>query len=399
MRIETLFDTLPAETGKQLDVLLKCIDTTFALPEKYIASLPSGIAALSRLLTSARSERHDGYLNTADTGGAYLRYFLPWNVYRLCKLFASDYAQLFFLQLFSGDDDLSIIDLGSGPMTLALALWISFPALRRKNISLFCVDHNKNILRAGKKLFCAFLANTNIKNSPWNIKTINEDIRGKLKIAPATLVCAINVFNELYWNIPQGSFEKIKFFAEKQTRFISTITNQGGAALIVEPGIPRCGQFINLMKEQLESCRFTFHAPCPPETRCPLPGGKRGSKWCHFTFDTKDSPRDLQKLSMRAGLKKEKAVLSFLLAKKEAPHIPSTKDNALCLRIVSDLFALPAGKYGRYACSKRGLLLLSGGQQTLGPAESGTMLRVNVPVYSGTDKKSGALVVSIAASQ
>jgi ribosomal protein RSM22 (predicted rRNA methylase) len=389
--IDSLFNALSAETHGCLDALIKCMDRTFPLPGRFISALPRNVAELSRLLTSARPERKDGYLGNPALLQAYMRYFLMWNVYRLCKVFSSMEISSFLMRLFlENSENPTIIDLGSGPLTLSLALWISFPQLRSQKLTLFSVDHNKTALQAGKKLFASFTGEC----GAWEVKTINADIYANVKIKPATLVCAINVFNELYWKIPQADAEKMTQCAERSARLISTMMDEGAAALVVEPGVPRCGQFVSVLKEAFEARRIGIRSPCPANASCAARGGKRGSKWCHFNFDVDDSPVRLQKLSLAAGLAKDKAVLSFLLAEK-GTKAPSPRNNASELRVISDSFALPENKCGRYACSKRGLVLLRGEERGIDLCKSGTLLSVENPVFCGRDKKSGAEILNV----
>ncbi|MDR3301578.1 MAG: rRNA methyltransferase [Spirochaetaceae bacterium] len=400
MMMNALFKPLSGEACELLTALNICIDTTYPLPRKFIITLPRTIAELSRLLTSARPERNGGYLSDPAMLNAYMRYFLMWNVYRLCKLFSSSDIQdcIASALLHDTDDERapSIIDLGAGPLTLALALWISFPQLRSQKITLFALDHNRAALEAGRKLFSAFAG----EGAAWKIKTIHGDIYHTgiaHKLPPARLVCAVHLFNESFWKIPQTDAGQQAQFTAKQAAFIAQLVSAHGAALVVEPGIPRCAQFISALKEAFEAQHLQIEAPCPPSTPCALRGGKRGSKWCHFSFDIDDSPPALQKLSASAGLAKEKAVLSFLLAKKLATKQGVEKTDALTFRIISDCFPLTeaGNEYGRYACSKRGLALLSGVKQAIASCSSGTLLHIDNPVPQGRDTKSGALVFSV----
>ena len=97
-----------------LDRLPGLIDKVFPLPERFRVGLPRDVAELSRLLTSGRPERGASYLGKPALLSAYLRYFLPWNIYRLSRLFTS-----LPLELKPHD---AVNDLGAGPLTLAAAL-------------------------------------------------------------------------------------------------------------------------------------------------------------------------------------------------------------------------------------------------------------------------------------
>ena len=154
--------------------------------------------------------------------------------------------------------------------------------------------------------------------------------------------------------------------------------------------------------------------------------GQNGAtgKWCNFAFETDGAPKKLLALSAKAGIPKERAVLSFVFAqkmtsKKDCPVKPGN-DSALShsrapmresfdgrLRIASDIIRVPAAepgqksRIGHYACSEKGLVLAlsSGGRRVY----SGDLLELDEKdsrAKRGNDKaardaKSGALIVEI----
>ena len=392
-----LFAPLPPETRRLMEGIPSLIDKTFPLPARFRSNLPADIAELSRLLTSGRGERGLTYLGRPNLLSAYLRYYLPWNLYRLCRLIPG-------LGITIAADD-SIKDLGCGPLTFAAALWISRPDLRTAALEFFCVDRSRTVLEAGRKFFISFTSG----NSPWKIHTIKGDIN-TIKTKPVTLTCAINVFNEMYGDISRCTPESLKRMAKKSARLLAS----GGsrAVLVVEPGFPRCGEFISLLRAGLIECGHSPAAPCPHDNACPLPGGmSKKERWCHFAFDTNDAPSALHDLSHAAGIPKERAVLSFLLAspekysrkgaeKKKGKSQASPQPSRLCasarvnteefLRVVSDAFALPENKYGRYCCSQQGLVLLTGEKNVIEKTHSGAL--VNADIKKERDSKSGALI-------
>ncbi|MEJ5189331.1 MAG: rRNA methyltransferase, partial [Breznakiellaceae bacterium] len=72
-----------------MDLLLRVIEKALPLPARFKEELPRHVAELSALLTRDRSEREGGYLGRPHLQSAYLRYFLPWNVFRLVKLLSA----------------------------------------------------------------------------------------------------------------------------------------------------------------------------------------------------------------------------------------------------------------------------------------------------------------------
>jgi hypothetical protein len=376
--VETLFAPLAGDTPPLLEGLPALIDRVFPLPQRFRSGLPRDIAELSRLLTSGRGDRDGGYLGRPALLSAYLRYFLPWNVYRLCRLLPA-------LPLAPAG---ALTDLGSGPLTLPLALWLSRPEFRGLSLEIRCLDRNGAALEAGKALFSALAG----KDCPWVIKTIRAPLGAPVHGPRAALVTAVNVYNE----IPDGGAPG--GFADRQARLLSALAAEGGAILVVEPGIPRSGEFIAALRGALgEQGRFPL-APCPHGGPCPFPGGViaggRGkAKWCHFAFAAGDAPRDLQALSVAAGLPKEQAVLSFLLAGPRSGRPPALPGGPIPVRIISGPFPLPrTGEYGRYGCSAQGPVLVTGSRGQIDLRPPGTLLRLNSPPREQRDPKSKALI-------
>jgi hypothetical protein len=338
---------------------------------------------------------------------AYLRYYLPWNIYRLCRLFAA-----LPIELKSND---AINDLGAGPLTLLVSLWISRPDLRDIHLEFRCLDKTAAVLDAGKKLFAALTANT---VCPWTVKTIRGEIHGfgrqrgkalsvEIRGKPAALSAAVNVYNELFWDFSPMDKEGLGRFASSQARLLSSLTESSGSVLVVEPGIPRSGEFISLLRSSLIKEKRLPLSPCPHSGPCPLPGGRPASgrfqskaKWCHFALNTEDAPEELHMLSAAMKLPKERAALSFILAGAAAQN-PAKRAGRARIRIISDCFPLSADSpgargyesknWGRYGCSERGLVLVTGSRRALEASTPGTLEEL-VLEDGMIDAKSGAWI-------
>ncbi|MDR0998228.1 MAG: rRNA methyltransferase [Treponema sp.] len=398
-----LFPPLP---GPILENVLPLIEKTFPVPGRFRGELTGDVAELSRLLTSARNERSLSYLNRPPLLSAYLRYFLPWNLYRLCRLLPG-----LDLSLAPGD---TVADLGSGPLTLPAALWISRPELRSLPLEFRCIDRSAAVLEAGRRFFTALAG----ENSPWTIKTLTGEVRPgparplsvELKGKAPALIAAVYLYNEICQPLPPEDTGALDRLAGNQAAFLAGLGGEGARILILEPGVPRSGEFISLLRASFLRLGCPPLSPCLHPGPCPLekgksPGGKRAAKWCHFAFDTGDAPRALRNLSAAAGIPKERATLSFLLVEKKtagraafasaADAAPAVQDATapISLRLLSDTFPLPAGgrgAYGRYGCGEQGLVLVRGGRQRLEDLRSGAL--VWVKLSAGRDLKSGAMI-------
>jgi len=386
-----LFAPLDPQTRSVLDGIPALIDKTFPLPGRFRSGLPSDVAELSRLLTSDRGERGLSYLGRPNLLSAYLRFYLPWNLYRLCRLLPG-------LKLTLAAHD-RITDLGCGPLTLAAALYICRPDLRSVPLEFYCIDRSGPALDAGKKFFAALAG----ENSPWKIRTVRGNIN-EAKPKPAAFVCAVNVFNEMYGDIARNGSEGLRRNAVKAARLLQSHGSASSAILVMEPGFPRCGEFITLLRTVFLERGRPPASPCPHDTACPFPGGGDGGhaggkkRWCHFAFETDDAPPALHRLSHAAGLPKERAVLSFLFA---GPVDAQTADTQIAgattnLRVISDAFPLPPNRFGRYCCSRQGLILLAGWKKTIEDTASGAL--INAVIKEERDSKSGALLTELPVS-
>ncbi|MDR2747728.1 MAG: hypothetical protein LBB77_09825, partial [Treponema sp.] len=337
-----LFPAVKPELRRDMDALLLLIEKTFPVPARFRRGLASDVAELSRLLTSARGERSLSYLNRPPMLSAYLRYFLPWNLYRLCRLLPS-----LELPLATGD---RILDLGAGPLTFPIALWLCRPEFRELSLEFHCQDLSRAALDAGKKLFTALSGGP----CPWTIRV--RGARQDPAEGKQALVAVLNMYNELFQSVSPGDGGGLYRLARSQGALLAAHAGKDGRILIVEPGIPRSGQCIALLRDVLAGMGHPPLSPCAHDGPCPFPGpvkdagprnppggpshrsaeqrveqrrsadpsaaagnavrgmGKSASKWCHFAFDTQDAPAALLRLSAAAGLPKERATLSFLLA-------------------------------------------------------------------------------------
>jgi hypothetical protein len=411
-----VFGTLAEETRSLLEAFPDIVQGVFPLDSKKLQLLPGQIRELSHELTDERSDRRVGYLNDPAELSAYIRYYMWWNLVRLTKLFSA-----LPVELSDGD---AAVDLGSGPLTLPIALWMARPDLRKKNISWYCVDISAGALSAGEDLFLSLAARTG--DEPWKITRVRGEAGVSLKRSVA-LVASANMFNELFWDNPLPLEAQAKHHAEGLVSYASP----SASILVVEPGIPRAGRFVSLLRDSLMRVGFSPVSPCPHEGECPLPGLRHG-KWCHFVFDASDAPAKLQKLSDDAGLPKDRAALSFIFSKRAsvATTVTATEStdadgaalpentaetlaptervrrlsdmfHGLRVRVASDPIRLPEFMSGRYGCSELGMVLVEGDYQASDylreRCDSGKLIEVPMPETrrAARDPKTDAIIVRL----
>jgi ribosomal protein RSM22 (predicted rRNA methylase) len=388
MRINpvVLSKRLTKENKQALDSLPAIINKTFPIPGKYRRALPSDVAELSRLLTNSRGDRALSYLSRPNFLSAYLHYFLPWNLYRLCELFTN-----LDLSLRPGD---KIVDLGCGPLTFVSALWITRPDLRAIPLEFHCIDRSAPVLDAGRKFFTALGGAEN--ECLWKIKLlrIDIDIRKNMQKEKhtAALVSAVNLFNELYEDIPHSNTEKLRNMAVNTARFMNEIAITDGQILTVEPGVPQSGKFISCLRNAFMELGRQPLSPCTHTAACPCIGKEK--RWCHFAYDANNAPKELHRLSAAAGIPKERLVLSYLLAGTSVTPVME-KPPGFAVRVISDAFSLPNNCYGRYGCSENGLVLLTGEKKYIEKTASGSIVFPKFDMNRQRDQKSNALIIEL----
>ncbi len=413
---------------RALDILPGILNEIVPLSRSHRLGLAKNIRSLWEDLTSEREHRASEYLSAPAYYSAYLRYFLPWNLLRL-----SSFLPTLKLRL---DDEATIVDLGSGPLTLPIALYLSRPDLRSKKLSIICTDRTEKILKVGLMVFESLCLRLSGAMPPWTISLRRHQFGIPLS-EKADLLTAANVFNEFFWKskVPLG------MRASLTARQLLGYLKDSGSVLLVEPGDPRSGSFISALRAGLASFGALPLSPCPHASDCPMPGifrslegpgseagfgGEAGTRsrpkgsqavvmpkhrdkypWCHFTIGVDKAPAWLKALSAEAGLSKEKLVFSYLLSAIPDPHAAATatatpnaakpKESGASLRVLSEAFALPGGLSGRYACSPKGYTLLRYSSLCASYASGDLLPLSQAKTAQGKeerDEKSGAILLS-----
>ncbi|MCM1322328.1 MAG: small ribosomal subunit Rsm22 family protein [Bacteroides sp.] len=400
--ISSLSKKLPQESANIINSFESILNNIKPLNARQTAFLPKDIRELSHLLTDERPARRLGYMNETRFLSAYTRYFLWWNLLRVAPIFAGLSDNSFS---FLKEED-CLLDLGSGPLTVPIALWLARPELREKKLTWYCVDYSHSALLFGEEIFLSVAAKT--KQEPWRIVRIKGPAGTQIHKAVSFVSCA-NMFNELYWNSPRPLEETAKKSADMLTAYseMPSGIKKDAAFFVLEPGIPRAARFVSLLRDSFIRRGANIEAPCLHMKECPM-DGKKGKKWCHFIFSTENAPQKLLQLSQAAGLPKERAAFSFVLARFYASpansqnmisSIETPHSNAsMPVRIISDAIRLPIYKTARYACSEKGLCLVPEKQPPL--YASGDAIEYNLfhadsgkQKHLPTDKKSGALIL------
>ncbi len=388
--MQELFSPLKPHIVKALQELPKALEVAMPLQAKHRRALPLGIEELSERLTIERGLIKQSYWSAPRLTAAYLWYFLPWNILRLSRLLSSlemDAPLPMPTKLGKTPKARIFADLGSGPLSLPIALWLAKPEWREHELKILCIDTAVQPLELGQKLFMQLAGN----KSPWRIMPIRAKLEtAHLEIQKADgipwLISAANVHNEI--KLRQGQEDRAYSILENLRPLLK---NKDSNLLLVEPGTRLGGKTIVNMREAALECGLRPLSPCPHFLDCPLEDSRT---WCHFTFDTKGSPAWLNQLSTQAKLRKSALSLSFMLLKyanidEDLPQASHTALKSLMGRIVSAPFNVPqiVGD-ARYACTKDGLGLVA----NAGSLPSGALIELKTPNPKRIDQKSGAII-------
>ena len=359
---QELFPAFSRELSLLLDQpLLRALRKAWPLSRAHQASLPWDIAELSEILTSSRADLRSPYWAKPSLTSAYLYYFLPWNLVRLCRLFAG-----MRLPEPAADRPQILVDLGSGPLTVPLALWLARPSWRKIPLEVAAVDCAGRPPRLGAAVLEALAGEAGEK--PWKVRAVQAPLamaarRLKPLLAGASpfLITAANVLNELpperrgcggldggvEWQDDPGGMQGMDEAGVRAASQLEGMASEGSLSsllsslmpllrarrgqtpprlLFIEPGTRLGGSTLMELRALALDEGLLPAAPCPHGFACPLrrdagdewQDGPRlasrlaGRTWCHFTFGAQGAPAWLARLSADAGLGKDSLSLACL---------------------------------------------------------------------------------------
>ena len=360
--------------------LFSALDEVMPMNGAQKRDLPAACRELSAMLTTDRDTLDRPYWTAPRFTSAYLRYFLPWNLVRLSSLLPGlDFGRI--------PDEPLILDMGSGPLTLPLALWLSRPDLRSKPVTIVASDTTPHILELGRKLFDILRAEL-APECTWTIRTMRATVTQalhRLHAKPGTLwmMTTGNVLNEMEERRARPGHQMSDRMRDLLENAATMLMDEG-LIFSVEPGTRQGGRLLaNLRKSALGGVEeepeyedltafalreeqadrrsgrparradfadgmddefdswdeedellfgqpplFTPLAPCPHAASCPMLD-RRTTAWCHVKMPVEHAPQALRELSARASLDKDSISLSFLLLKKLREEEAEAMDAAL----------------------------------------------------------------------
>lgn len=312
-RLKALLSRPSRESLDWIAKTMELIADLHKIPSAHRNKLPGQVHELSKILTEERGTLARPYWSSPGLFSAYLYYFLPWNLYRLAWLLSA-----LDLGVRSGS---RILDLGSGPLTLPLALWCARPDLRSLPLHFVCTDIAMQPMESGKAILEALAG----QQMPWRISLQRSPLEKALsaaRTAPYSCILAGNVLNEVA-DERNGRSDSLEQKLDKLMNRAASAISPQGRLFLLEPGTRLGGKLISLARASALETGFSPLAPCTHGGSCPTlrkidtdrrsHQDARYSGWCHFTFPTVNVPDELAQLSRAAKLDKQSLALSCLL--------------------------------------------------------------------------------------
>ena len=198
MPVEKLESLAPnSDTGLALEALPAIFDEVVPLNQRHRLELETNHKASVGGPDIRTRTQDGGVFELAAYYSSYVRYFLPWNILRLSSILSR-----MPLSLNAGS---VLMDIGSGPLSHPIALYVARPDLRGTPLTVYCTDKTERILKVGQTIFESLCAKLSGSLPPWKIVLLRQPFGARLP-EKADLITAANVFNEFFWKskLPSG---------------------------------------------------------------------------------------------------------------------------------------------------------------------------------------------------
>ncbi len=308
----------------------------------HSSPLARDVGRLSRLFTTDRAERSQGYLRDPSARRAYLGFYVPLNAAKLALLL----AQLVREGLAPAWEAPRVLDLGAGPWTGLLAVRAAAGALGAS----FAVDQAGGALEDGRALFeAAFPGEAGRIGT--RVTSITTQAGAWQPPQPVDLVIMANVLNEI--GDPRRAQEDRLVVIQSALDCLAP----GGRLLIVEPGTRVHSRALMSIRDAVRERDIArVLAPCRGAPVCPLL--RSAGDWCHQDIPWR-SPDSFACLEREAQLPKDLLKLSHvLLARPDEAREPEAG-----LRLVGGTMRDRDAVERRYGCGRDGLVTLVGSKR------------------------------------
>ena len=304
--------------------------------------LARAVSELSLLFTKDRAGLRRRYLEEPALASAYLQYFLPVNLSKI-RVLLNEMPALEVREQFS------VLDLGSGPGTGALAVLDWWHERRvTGGLSIVAVDCSSVVHRQAKQLWDHYCRIVSIADA--SLRTCESDIERNAWLeqagegAPFDLIMLANSLNEMY----ADTKDPIAARADLVTEVLSLLAPQG-TLMIVEPALRETSRALHQVRDRLlQEKRCTVYSPCLHEKTCPALVDP--DDWCHEERAW-EPPVAIRQIDEEVGFIKDALKFSYLLLRKDGKTIVERRSDLY--RVVSELRELK-GEKRAWLCNEQG---------------------------------------------
>lgn len=363
--------------------------------------LPGGgvaqeVVNLSRLFTTARATLPLHYLDDPAHASAYLSYFLPVNLSKV-QVLLNELSENSGMEAL--DRPMTVLDLGSGPGTGALALldwlWHRSPE-RAESLSVLAADTSQAPLRDAMRLWEAYCQEVGIATS--RLRCIEGNLEHPLKGdlgkqivrgGPFDLIIMANCLNELFPASTDPPAERAAIVAQ-----LLPFLAPHGTIMIIEPALRQTARGLHLLRNHLlKQGLCTVYSPCLHEKACPALD--HPDDWCHEERPWQTPPA-IAAIDRDVGFIKDALKFSYLLLRTDGRTIATR--NSQTFRVVSELRELK-GDTRAWLCNELGRSEV--GRLDRAESETNTLWddcqRGSIIRLDGVKRKEGAMLGRIPA--
>jgi ribosomal protein RSM22 (predicted rRNA methylase) len=304
--------------------------------------LAEPITELSHLFTKGRSQLNRSYLDHRAIRAAYLHYFMPVNL-------ANVQVLLNEMPMPEPGRVFSVLDLGSGPGTGALAVldWWHQLAMPH-SLSMITVDSSAPALGQGKALWARYcqaagVTKANLLTHEGDLEQQNwvDQVRGRQEF---DLIVFANCLNEVYVDAK----DPIAMRGDLVREALSLLMPHG-TLMIIEPALRSTSRELHQVRDRLlQEKQCSIYSPCLHEKSCPAL--VRPDDWCHEERAW-DPPGIIQEIDEQVGFIKDALKFSYLLLRKDGKTIVERRPDLY--RVVSELRVLK-GEKRAWLCNEQG---------------------------------------------
>ncbi len=300
------------------------------------------VAELSRLFTKDRSRLSRTYFDDKALRGAYLHYFMPVNLAKIQVLLNE-------MPHPEPGDSFSVLDLGSGPGTGALAVLDWWHERKVSHaVSVTAADNSMKTLRQARQLWDQYCQEAGVGKA--DLQTFVGDFEQRVWLTqirqqgPFDLIVIANCLNEIHTEAKASIEVRVGLVAE-----CLALLAPHGTIMIVEPALRETSRGLSQVRDRLlQEKRCGVYSPCLHEENCPAL--LKPDDWCHEERAW-EPPASVQEIDQEVGFIKDALKFSYLLLRKDGKTIVERRPDVF--RVVSELRLLK-GEKRAWLCNEQG---------------------------------------------